>query len=71
MVSRVLKALVRRAEAGDLEALEELQRLRTEADAALVRAAKLTHDGPGRYSWTEIAYCLGITRQAARQRFER
>ena len=69
MVGRVLRALARRAEAGDLDALEELRGLRDAADAALVAAARGAHDGRGHYSWTEIANCLGITRQAARQRF--
>lgn len=69
MVTRVLRALVRRAEAGDLEALEQLQRLQREAEAALVAAARAAHGAPGHYSWTEIAYALGVTRQAARQRF--
>lgn len=71
MVARVLRALIRRAEAGDLEALEQLQRLGREADAALVAAARAAHDGPAAYSWTELAYVLGTTRQAARQRFGR
>lgn len=69
MVGRVLRALVRRAEAGDVTALEQLLILRREADLALVKAARAAHDGPAAYSWTELAYVLGTTRQAARQRF--
>lgn len=71
MVSRVMRALVRRAEAGDLVALEQLQRLAREADNALAEAARAAHEGPGKYSWTELAYVLGTTRQAVRQRFGR
>jgi hypothetical protein len=69
MVSRMLTALVRRATEGDLFALEELGRLEADARRALEAGALGAHLGSARYSWTEIAQELGVTRQAARQRF--
>ena len=69
MSRRVLASLVRRAGAGDLDALGELAGLTVHAERALAEAAYLAHAGPAAYSWTEIARELGITRQAARQRF--
>lgn len=69
MMRRMLRALVRRAGEGDLFALEALAQLRTETAQALADGARAAHDGPARYSWTEIAAELGITRQAARQEY--
>lgn len=66
---RMLRALARRAGEGDLFALEELGRLEGDAAAALVAGARGAHGMAGGYSWTEIGAELGITRQAARQRF--
>jgi hypothetical protein len=62
-------ALVRRAAAGDLLALEELAALESYVAEAVRRAGRAAHDGPAAYSWTEVAGALGVTRQAARQRF--
>jgi hypothetical protein len=70
MLRRVLRAMVRRATAGDLEALRELHLLELNLLSAVVDAARGAHDGPARYSWTEIAAELGVSRQAARQRFK-
>lgn len=70
-MDRMLRALVRRAESGELEALEELARLVDQARAALSQGARAAHDGPGHYSWTEVAQTLGISRQAARQLYGR
>jgi predicted DNA binding protein len=68
-VDRMLRALVRRATAGDLFALEELARLEREVRVAVTAAGRGAHDGPAHYSWTEVANELGVTRQAARERF--
>jgi len=69
MLARMLRALVRRAAAGELDAVIELSLLEQRAGDALVLAARGAHGEPGRYSWTEIGRELGITRQAAQQRF--
>ncbi len=69
MVRRVLAALVRRAGAGDLTALESLARLELAAREATVAAGRAAHEGPAAYSFTELGLALGITRQSARERF--
>lgn len=64
---RFARALARRAGEGDTEAIEQLVELRTEVDRQLGEAARgLVAAG---YSWTEVADVLGVSRQAARQRF--
>lgn len=65
---RMIRALVRRAGTGDTEALRELvetQRVLAEAIQAAGAAAYAT----GHYSYADLAGELGISRQAARQRF--
>lgn len=69
MLARMLRAMTRRAQAGDLEALAALVRLGTLLELATHQAAVGLHECGQPYSWTEIARELGITRQAARQRF--
>jgi len=69
MACRVSRSLARRAAEGDPEALEELVRLRSVVDQAITDAAQGLHDRG--HSWTWIGGVLGITRQAARQRFAR
>lgn len=64
---RFARALARRAAEGDTEALEELVALRGEVEACIVSAARNLHRF--NYSWTDIGRVLGMTRQAARQRF--
>jgi len=66
-VRRSVRALGRRA-AHDPESLVHLVEVQQELDAAIRAAALAAHDEAG-YSWTEIARVLGVTRQAARQRF--
>lgn len=71
---RMARALVRRAAAGDLDALVALVESRNAIDNAISDAARALHDwdDPGThagYSWSEIGRELGITRQAAQQRF--
>lgn len=70
MIQRVTRALVRRAEEGDLEALTAIAEAERTMHAALDRAIRAAHDGPCAYSWTEIGRELHITRQAAQQRAE-
>lgn len=73
---RMSRALVVRARGGDLDALEALVDARDSMNAAIVAAAQALHYDyhdahSGAYSWGDIARTLGITRQAARQRFRR
>jgi hypothetical protein len=64
---RVLRAAGRRIAAGDVEVLPALVGLAAELDAAIGEAiAGLRAVG---YSWAEIAARLGVTRQAAQQRW--
>lgn len=69
MLGRMMRAMARRAAEGDPEALEALVGLQATLQAATVDAANGLHDFG--YSWTEVADAVGITRQAARQRFAR
>lgn len=66
---RMARAFVRRAAEGDREMLSALAQAHADLGVALGDAARAAHDHG--YSWTEIADELGITRQAARQRFAR
>lgn len=72
MALRVLRALVRRAEAGDWEALEQLAMIEQVAASAtgeaLTRMQAGTGDAGVAYSWTQLGDVLGITRQSAQQR---
>jgi hypothetical protein len=64
---RVLRAYSRRVGDGDVEALVLLVGLAEEIDAAMAEAVKgLRAHG---YSWAEIGSRLGISRQAAQQRW--
>jgi hypothetical protein len=64
---RIVAAHGRRIAAGDVERLRDLVALAEEVDhATTVAVAGLRRVG---YSWTEIATRLGITRQAAQQRW--
>ena len=64
---RVIRAAGRRIADGDVEALTELLALTNELNTAIDTAVSgLRRCG---YSWTEIATRLGITRQAAHQRW--
>lgn len=66
---RILRAYARRVGDMDIEGLAGLVALRDEVDAAIEQAVADLHGNP--YSWTEIGRTLGITRQAAQQRFTR
>lgn len=69
MVARVLRSLIRRARDGDLAGLEEIEVIRQAAEIAAIDAAQALRSGEQPYSWTEIGQALGVTRQAAQQRF--
>lgn len=64
---RVLRAAGRRIAAGDVDALPELAALSADLDAAIGDA--VTGLRQAGYSWGEIASRLGVTRQAAHQRW--
>ncbi len=64
---RILRALGRRIAAGDVDALPDLAALAAEVDAAIGDA--VTGLRAAGYSWGEIASRLGVTRQAAHQRW--
>ena len=66
---RVLRAYARRVADGDVEALTLMLGLSAEIDAAIAQAVTGLR-GFG-YSWAEIGSRLGITRQAAQQRWGR
>ena len=67
--ARVIRAHARRIADGDVEGLADLLALREELDAA-TQTAVTGLRGFG-YSWGEIASRLGITRQAAQQRWRK
>jgi len=69
-VGRVARGMVRRAAEGDLETLGALANMARDIDKALALAASSLVLEAG-YSWTEVGRELGITRQAAWQRFGR
>ena len=64
---RVLAAYARRVATGDIDALTSLARLSADLDTAITHAVAGLR-GVG-YSWAEIGAQLGITRQAAPQRW--
>jgi ribosomal protein S20 len=66
-IRRVIRAYARRVAAGDVDALADMAGLATELDEAISQAIiGLRKAG---YSWAEIAGRLGVTRQAAQQRW--
>ena len=66
---RVLRAYARRVATGDVEALTLMTDLSDEIDSAISQA--VTGLRAFGYSWAEIGSRLGITRQAAQQRWGR
>lgn len=64
---RIIAAAGRRVGSGDVDALPDLAALSATVDDAL--AAAVTGLRRAGYSWSEIAARLGITRQAAHQRW--
>ena len=66
---RILRAYARRVASGDVEALTLMTDLADEIDTAISQAVTGLR-GFG-YSWAEIGSRLGVTRQAAQQRWGR
>lgn len=66
---RMAKALVRRAGNGELEALEELNRLQAVLDELLHQGVTAYRQGPAEASWADVGRILGTTRQSAQARF--
>lgn len=66
MMRRMLRSLVTRASEGDTEALEELAKLEPATRDALTTAGAALH---AHHSYAELGEVLGVTRQAAQQRF--
>lgn len=64
---RMIRALVRRAEEGDTESIEQLVETRRHLDGAITNAGRALHSFG--YSFTELGDVLGTSRQAARERF--
>lgn len=63
---RMMRALVRRAGQGDTEALEWLARLERELPELISEA--IVGGREFGYTYADLGQCLGISRQAARQR---
>ena len=68
-VRRAIRAYSRRVGSGDIDALADMTRLAAHLDQAITDAVTSLRTGPGGYSWADIALRLGITRQAAQQRW--
>lgn len=64
---RVLRAYARRIASGDIDAITELNGLAEETETVLGKAVIGLHLLG--YSWAEIGQRLGVTRQAAHQRW--
>jgi hypothetical protein len=64
---RVIRAYSRRVAEGDIEAITALAATASQIDTAIRDA--ITGLRANGYSWAEIAQRLGITRQAAQQRW--
>src|SRR5215469_16040610 len=64
---RIVRAYARRVATGDIEALADLTTLAADVEAA-IRVAVIGLRNFG-YSWADIALRLGVTRQAAQQRW--
>jgi hypothetical protein len=68
-VARVVRAAGRRVADGDIDGLSELVALRADLDAAIENAVIGLRAEPHAQSWGAIAARLGVTRQAAMQRW--
>ncbi|MEU4329047.1 hypothetical protein [Nonomuraea dietziae] len=67
-LKRIIRAYSKRIADGDIEALADLSGVVAELDHAIAQAVTELRAKYG-YSWTDIARPLGITRQAAQQRW--
>jgi hypothetical protein len=68
-IRRVIAAYSRRVAAGDIDAISDMTSIAAELDDAISEA--VTGLRAAGYSWADIAARLGVTRQAARQRWGR
>lgn len=66
-VRRVMRAYARRVASGDVDALAAMTGLAIELDEAIAQAVIGLREAG--YSWTEIAARIGVSRQAAQQRW--
>jgi hypothetical protein len=64
---RVIRAYSRRVASGDIDAITDLAATAAEVEAAIRQA--ITGLRSHGYSWADIAARLGVTRQAAQQRW--
>ncbi|MFI6814736.1 hypothetical protein ACIBG7_20150 [Nonomuraea sp. NPDC050328] len=67
-LKRIIRAYSKRIAGGDIEALADLAGVVAELDHAIGQAVTQLRTQHG-YSWADIARPLGITRQAAHQRW--
>ena len=65
---RIIRAYSRRIAIGDIEALPDMTRLADDLDMAIRDAITELRSRQG-YSWADIGLRLGVTRQAAQQRW--
>ena len=68
-VRRVIAAYSHRVAAGDIDAISDMTRTAAELDDAISQA--VTGLRAAGHSWADIAARLGVTRQAAQQRWGR
>ncbi len=68
-VRLVIAAYSRRAAAGDIDAISDMTGIAAELDEAISQA--VTGLRAAGYSWADIAARLGVSRQAAQQRWGR
>ena len=64
---RILRAASKRMSAADPEDLADLVALRATVDEAIDNAARAVHAGGA--SWAQIGAALGVSKQAAQQRW--
>ncbi len=64
---RILRAYARRIATGDIDALTDMTALAADVEHAIRQAVTGLRDTG--YSWAEIGVRLGVTRQAAQQRW--
>ena len=67
-VRRTIAAYSRRVATGDIDALDGMAALSADLDTAIAHAVTALRTQHG-YSWADIGTRLGITRQAAQQRW--
>ena len=68
-LERILRATERRVGNGDIEGLAVIARVQRVVDETMQRSVDRLRAAPWDYSWTDVGRALGITRQAAQQRF--